>query len=83
MLWVPDGSNMKRAGADGADIGASILHRYQDGVLTSERLWDRTTGAFPCGVVVAGVNDDPARSCSGVHKRLNVNANGCTFPASY
>jgi hypothetical protein len=83
MLWVPDGSNMKGAGADGADIGASILHRYQDGVLTSERLWDRTTGAFPCGVVVAGVNDDPARSCSGVHKRLNVNANGCTFPASY
>jgi len=83
MLWVPDGSNMKGAGAGGADIGANVLRRYQDGVLTSQRLWDRTTGAFPCGAVVAGVNDDPSNSCIGVHKRLNVNTNGCSFPASY
>jgi hypothetical protein len=83
MLWVPDASNMKRAGADGRDIGATVLRRYRDGVLTTERLWDATTGAFPCGPVVAGVNDDAARSCVGVHRRLNVNANGCAFPAGY
>jgi hypothetical protein len=74
---------MKRAGADGRDIGATVLRRYRDGVLTTERLWDATTGAFPCGPVVAGVNDDAARSCVGVHRRLNVNANGCAFPAGY
>lgn len=83
MVWVPDGSNMKGAGANGADIGASILHRYQDGVLTSQRLWDPTTGAFPCGATVAGVNDDPTKSCIGVHTRLNVNTNGCSFPAGF
>jgi len=82
MLWVPDGSNMKGAGA-GGDIGANVLRRYRDGVLTSERLWDGSTGAFPCGAIVAGVNDNAARACSGVHKRLNVNANGCGFPAGY
>src|SRR5262249_42624540 len=81
MLWVPDGSNMKGAGAGGADIGANVLHRYVDGVLTSQRLWNPTTGAFPCGATVAGVNDDPARSCVGVHTRLNVNTNGCSFPS--
>jgi hypothetical protein len=83
LLWVPDGSNMKSAGMDGKDIGASVLRRYRDGVLTTERLWDRTTGAFPCGATVAGVNDTPARTCIGVHTRLNVNTNGCAFPASY
>jgi hypothetical protein len=74
---------MKGAGAGGADIGANVLRRYRDGVLTSERLWDATTGAFPCGTTVAGVNDDPARTCIGVHERLHVNANGCAFPAGY
>jgi hypothetical protein len=60
-----------------------VLNRYQDGVLTTQRLWDPTTGAFPCRAVVPGVNDDPARSCSGVHQRLHVNTPGCPFPASY
>jgi hypothetical protein len=83
MLWVPDGSNMKGAGAGGEDIGATVLNRYVGGVLTTERLWDPATGAFPCGATVAGVNDDPARSCIGVHARLNVNTNGCSFPAGY
>jgi hypothetical protein len=82
-LWVPDGSNMKGAGADGRDIGASVLRRYQDGVLTTQRLWDAGTGAFPCRTVVPGVNDDPARSCRGVHTRLKVNTPECRFPAGY
>ena len=83
MLWVPNASNMKHAGANGRDIGANVLRRYRDGVLTSERLWDPTTGAFPCGAVVAGVNDDAERTCRGVHERLHVNAGGCAFPAGY
>ncbi|HEV3192802.1 MAG TPA: hypothetical protein VGY54_19985, partial [Polyangiaceae bacterium] len=28
-------------------------------------LWDPNTGAFPCGAVVAGLNDDPAISYMG------------------
>ena len=83
MLWVPDGSNMKGAGAGGADIGANVLRRYRNGTLTSERLWDAATGRFPCGATVAGVNDNPARTCIGVHARLNVNTNGCAFPDGY
>ena len=35
------------------------------------------------GATVAGVNDNPARTCIGVHQRLNVNTNGCAFPAGY
>ena len=82
-LWAPDGSNMKGVGADGRDIGATVLRRYVDGVLTTERLWDQSTGAFPCRTVVPGVNDDPSRSCGGVHTRLHVNTSGCRFPANY
>src|SRR6266511_2262572 len=32
---------------------------------------------------VAGVNDQAGTSCIDVQKRLNVNANGCSLPASY
>ena len=45
---------MKRAGDGGADIGATILYRYQDGVLTNMPLWNPTTGKFPHGALVAG-----------------------------
>jgi hypothetical protein len=79
LAWVPDGSNMKGAGAGGARIGGAALRRYQDGVLTAAPLWDQATGRFPCGATVAGVNDDPSRSCVGVHARLNIPA-GCAFP---
>src|SRR5262249_46585426 len=43
--------------------------------------WCPATGAFPCGAVVAGVNDGPIR-CTNVHERLNVNAHGCHPQAS-
>lgn len=82
-VWIPDGSPMKRAGVNGADIGANILYRYQDGVLTNQPLWNPATGQFPCGALVAGINDTPGASCNDVHKRLNVNTNGCSFPAGY
>lgn len=72
LVYVPDASNMRRAGAAGADIGANILCRYQDGELTREPLWDPLTGAFPCGAQRTGINDGP-RSCSTVHVRLHVN----------
>lgn len=80
LLWVPDGSVLKNA-ANGRDIGATIVNRYIDGVVTTQPLWDTTTGAFPCGAVVAGINDGPIR-CTNVHTRLNVNTNGCHLPAS-
>jgi hypothetical protein len=51
-------------------------------VLTNRPLWDPATGKFPCGGVVAGINDGPRR-CSNVHERLNVNRNGCPFPPGY
>jgi Concanavalin A-like lectin/glucanases superfamily len=83
LMWVPAGSNMKGAGQGGADIGANILFRYKDGILTPQPLWDPTTGAFPCGADVAGLNDVSGDSCKNVHLRLNVDENGCVFPAGY
>lgn len=83
LVYLPDTSPLKHAGTHGAALGADILYRYQDGTLTTVPLWDPTTGAFPCGATAAGVNDDLTRSCRGVHQRLNVNSNGCAFPAGY
>jgi hypothetical protein len=82
-LWIPDGSPMKGGGKNGADIGATILYRYQSARLTSQPLWDPATGAFPSGALVAGVNDIAGQSAFDVHQRLNVNTNGCSFPAGY
>ena len=82
-VWIPTSSPMKGAGEGGADIGANVLTRYQDGQLTKLPLWDAQTGQFPCGAVVSGVNDSAGDSCRGVHTRLNVNANGCAFPPGY
>src|SRR5262249_31128912 len=81
LIRIPDGSALKRAGKGGRDIGATIVHRYHDGKVTRQPLWDPSTGAFPCGAVVVGVNDGPIR-CSNVHERLNVNAPGCHLQAS-
>ena len=74
---------MKGAGTNGEDIGANILYRYQDGILSDVPLWDPSTGEFPHGALVKGINDVAGQSLFDVHKRLNVNSNGCTFPVGY
>jgi len=81
-LWIPDGSSLKQTGKNGADIGANILYRYQNGTLTSTPLWN-SDGSFPHGVIITGVNDVAGASAFDVHQRLNVNTNGCSFPAGY
>jgi len=82
-VWIPDDSPMKGAGKNGTDIGANILYRYQNGELTTVPLWNRLTGEFPHGALVVGANDIPGESLFDVHKRLNVNTNGCLFPKGY
>jgi hypothetical protein len=82
ILRVPAGSNMKGAGKNGGDIGANILYRYQNGQPTTVPLWDPATGRFPCGAVVPGINDG-AKRCTNINERMNVNRNGCLFPAGY
>ncbi|MFO0570665.1 MAG: hypothetical protein U0263_33825 [Polyangiaceae bacterium] len=83
-LWIPDGSPLKGAGKGGADIGANVLYAYEDGVLTSKKLWDPSTGEWlHGGAIVAGVNDVPGQSLFDVHERLHVNNHGCSFPKSY
>ena len=81
-VFVPDGSPLKGKGANGTDTGANILCRYENGVLTQTQLWNWQTGQFPCGAIVRGVNDIAGDSCADVHKRLNVNTNGCNLPAT-
>lgn len=83
-LWAPDGSNLKGAGTSGSDLGPTILYRYVDGVLTSTKLWDETTGAFPYGENDAdNLNRTAGSSLYDVHERLNVNTGGCSFPSGY
>ncbi len=82
VLWVPSDSNMHSVGKDGADIGANVLYRYENAQPTTKPLWDPATGKFPCGAVVAGINDG-AKRCSNINERMNVNRNGCLFPAGY
>ena len=83
LVYIPDSSPMKGAGLNGEDIGANILYRYQDGMLTNEPLWDLVTGAFPCGAIIPDVNDIPGSSCFDVHERLNVNVSSCPYPSGY
>lgn len=83
-LWVPAGAAAKGAGTGGSDIGATVLYRYVDGVLTTTPLWDTTTGEFPHGAATAdGVNRVTSTSIDSIHTRLNVNAGGCSFPTGY
>lgn len=80
IAYIPADSVMSGAGADGADIGANIVYRTVDRTLTDALLWDAETGAFPCGAVVEGVNDDPETSCVGVHARLHIGTSDCPLP---
>jgi hypothetical protein len=82
-VFVPAGSTMKGRGEAGADVGANVLYRYEDGEITTVPLWDPESGSFPCGAIVPGINDDPAHACVGVHQRLNVGVNGCALPDEY
>lgn len=70
VIWLSPDSNMRGKGKQGADIGANVIYRYQDGELGSEPLWDIGTGAFTCGAIYAPINADNA--CGTVHTRLNV-----------
>jgi hypothetical protein len=83
LVFIPDDSPMKRAGKGGADIGANVLYRYHNGMLTPEPLWNPATGQFPCGALVDGVNNLPGESCFDVHVRLHVQAGGCDLPNGY
>ena len=82
-VFIPRTSSVKGKGEGGADIGANILYRYEKGKLTNQRLWNPQTGAFPGGAIVKGVNNISGSSLFDVHKRLNVNTNGCAFPENY
>ncbi|MBW2732102.1 MAG: hypothetical protein JRH20_06880, partial [Deltaproteobacteria bacterium] len=83
LVYIPPGTPGKAAVADGSDVGANIIYRTEDGALTGTKLWDATTGAFPCGAVVPGVNDDAGfldSACVNVHRRLHVGTSGCPIP---
>ena len=82
VAWIPASSNMANAGADGGAVGASILLRYENGSLTAAPLWDPSTGAFPCGAAVPGLNDGPT-SCTNFHARLGIGGGGCSLPPGY
>ena len=83
LVYVPETSPLKTQGAAGSGgTGANIIYQYVGGELTTTKLWDQTTGQFPCGAVVAGLNDPALAdvSCMGVGARLHVGAMGCLIP---
>jgi hypothetical protein len=77
LVAVPDTSPVKAMG-----LGANIVYQIVGGQVTTTKLWDQTSGAFPCGAVVAGLNDVgfTDTSCTGVASRLHVGAMGCAIP---
>jgi hypothetical protein len=83
LVVVPDASPLKTQGAAGGPgTGANIVFETVGGALTTTKLWDQTTGQFPCGAVVSGLNDPSQAdvSCMGVGTRLHVGAMGCAVP---
>src|SRR4030095_5807214 len=80
-VWIPTSNTaLHGTGLGGADIGANVIYRYQDGTLTSTALWEKARGyMFPCGAVVAGINDVNGQSCRDVHVRLHLD----TCPPPY
>lgn len=83
-VWIPNGAAVKGVGTGGSDIGANILYRYVNGVLTSTPLWDPRTGEFPHGAPdLDGTNRVEGQSLFDIHRRLNVNTGGCSFPRNY
>ncbi|MGE3978478.1 MAG: hypothetical protein AB7F94_12945 [Nitrospira sp.] len=83
-MWIPAGSPLKGAGTGGSDIGATILYRYVNGVLTSAPLWDPATGEFPHGASdLDETNRVSGQSLFDIHTRLNVDTGGCSFPRNY
>lgn len=83
-LWVPADAAVKDAKRSEGDIGANILYRYVNGVLTSIPLWNPTTGEFPHGAPdLDGTNRVAGQSLFDFHTRLNVNTGGCLFPTDY
>lgn len=81
-VFIPEGSPMWLE--DGNCIGAQILYRYEGGVLTEQPLWNPQSGAFPHGALIDGVNGPhDGEVCCNVHRRLNVNCNGCSLPEGF
>jgi hypothetical protein len=80
LVYQPSSAPLRGVGVGGGTVGGEVVYRYQDGVPTSVPLWDPVTGAFPCGAIVEGVNDDAATSCVGIHQRLHVGAANCALP---
>jgi hypothetical protein len=83
LVVVPDASPLKTQGPPGGPgLGANIVYQYVNGQLTTTKLWDQTTGQFPCGAIVPGLNDAALAdlSCMGVGARLHVGAMGCAIP---
>jgi hypothetical protein len=76
FIWVSEDSPLKGAGYNKDDIGANIIYRYENGKLTSEPLWNLETGAFPCGAILEGINNDGG--CSSIHERLGITASRLT-----
>lgn len=80
VVYLPEASNMKRAGANAGDIGANVVYRHEHGAPTKKKLWESGSGRFPCGAIVTNINDLTGKSCRDVHERLNFGADGCPPP---
>lgn len=77
LAYVPGSSPAATSGVGGMPIGARVYYQRQGGTITGVPLWDATTNNFPCGAVVAGVNDAVGTSCQDVDTRLNIRQGGC------
>jgi hypothetical protein len=85
ILWVPSSaSSLKGRAKDGGDIGATVLYQYSNGKMTNIPLWNSDGQFAAAGAATPdGINRISGESLFDVGTRLNVNQNGCSFPAGY
>ena len=73
---VPNASPINGTGRAGENVGARVVHRYVDGVLTGDVVWN-PDGSFPCGAIVPGINDGATDTCATFNE-LGIGA-GCAL----
>jgi hypothetical protein len=89
MVALPADSNMRGAGAGGADVGANVTCLYDHGTNTKQPMWNALDGRFAgCDWYAPGSADDIAAAegyvehCSTTNELVNVIGAGppCSAP---
>jgi len=86
--FMPAASVFAKSGTDGLPIGATVMYAYENGVLTSQKLWNSALTGADRGkwnfarAIKPGWNDS-GNTIHNVHQRLGFGTGGCAFEGGY